>query len=373
MTSKERMICALRREKPDRLPVTVHQWQQYHLDTHMGGMDAISAFKSIGMDVAIQYFESMGQFWVPNAGQNVLQADQWRDEIVVVKADPDNKLLHHTVTTPEGSLTYKTGGNRATMWILEYMVKKHEDIYLIEKYLPVPKLNKVNISKMYDEIGDDGISRGFVWGDQGGCWQHACCLMDTQMLIMEAMDNPDWVHRFMNVLLEKKLRFIEESLKGAKFDLIETGGGAASDTVIGPAMYKEFCLPYDRQINRALHNIGHISTYHTCGGMVNMLDLIVANETDVSETLSPPGTGGNIEDPAKVCMVFGGKVAMIGGMDQFNVLTTGTKEQIRAEVLRLFQGFGTDGGYILSTSDHFFDTPIENLRVYAEAARECTY
>lgn len=31
MNSKERLILALRREKPDRLPVTVHQWQQYHL------------------------------------------------------------------------------------------------------------------------------------------------------------------------------------------------------------------------------------------------------------------------------------------------------------------------------------------------------
>jgi hypothetical protein len=28
MTSKERMLRALAREKPDRLPVTVHQWQQ---------------------------------------------------------------------------------------------------------------------------------------------------------------------------------------------------------------------------------------------------------------------------------------------------------------------------------------------------------
>jgi len=64
---------------------------------------------------------------------------------------------------------------------------------------------------------------------------------------------------------------------------------------------------------------------------------------------------------------------MIGGMDQFNVITDGTPEKIRAEVRRLFEGFGPDGGYILSMSDHFFDAPVENLRVYAEAARECTY
>jgi len=373
MTSKERMMRALRREKPDRLPVTIHQWQNYHLDTYMNGMDALSAFKATGMDAAIQYFEAMGQFWIPDAEKCVVETREWREEIDVVSAEANNKVLHHTIITPEGNLTYKTGGNLTTTWITEYLIKKHEDVDLIEKYMPVAKLNRDNITRAYDEVGDAGILRGFVWGDQAGCWQHACCLMDASRLIMEAVDNPDWVHRLLRVLLEKKLRFIEESLEGATFDLIETGGGASSDTLISPAMHREFCLPYDRKIHRALHSIGHISAYHTCGGMMNILDLIAKNETDASETLSPPGVGGNITEPEKVRKAYAGKVAMIGGMDQFNILTDGTKEQIGKEVRRLFEGFGKEGGYILSASDHFFDTPPENLFVYARAARECRY
>jgi uroporphyrinogen-III decarboxylase len=64
---------------------------------------------------------------------------------------------------------------------------------------------------------------------------------------------------------------------------------------------------------------------------------------------------------------------MIGGMDQFNMLTTGKPAQIRAETHRLFKGFGKNGGYICSASDHFFETPVENLKVFAEAAKECLY
>ena len=109
------------------------------------------------------------------------------------------------------------------------------------------------------------------------------------------------------------------------------------------------------------------------GDVINLLDLIVENETDASETLTPPGCGGNIVEPDRVREALGGRVAMIGGMDQFNVLTSGTPEEIRAEVQRLFEGYGRDGGYIMSASDHFFDTPPENLRAYAEAARECVY
>ena len=373
MTSKERMMRALAREKPDRLPVTIHQWQQYHLDTFMDGMDALAAFKTTGLDASIQYFEAMGQFWIPDAEKYVIQSPQWREQIEVVKDDPDEKILYHVITTPHGTLTYKTGGDRMTTWITEYLIKKPEDVELIEKYMPVAKLDKKAIADEYDRVGDAGILRGFVWGDQAGCWQHACCLMEVQALILEAMDHPDWVHRLLRALLDRKLRFIEESLADAKFDLIETGGGAGSDTVISPDLHREFCLPYDRQIHDALHSVGHRSTYHTCGGMMHILDLIAQNGADASETLSPPGVGGNITDPAQVRAVFGGRVAMIGGMDQFHVLTTGAREEIHAEVRRLFEGFGPDGGYICSASDHFFETPVENLRIFAEAARECNY
>jgi uroporphyrinogen decarboxylase len=373
MSSKERMMRALACDKPDRLPVTIHQWQQYHLDTYLDGMDALDAFKACGLDASIQYFEAMGQFWIPNAEKFVVQSPQWREDVKVIKDDPDNKLLDHTITTPGGQLTYKTGGNRTTTWITEYLVKRHEDVELIEKYMPVAGLNKQAIAAEHDRVGDAGILRGFVWGDQAGCWQHACCLMAEEQLILECHDNPDWVHRLLLALLDRKLRFIEDSLRGAKFDLIETGGGAGSDTVISPKLHREFCLPYDRQIHDALHRAGHRTTYHTCGGMMHVLDLIVANGTDASETLSPPGVGGNITDPQQVRAAFGGKMAMIGGMDQFNILTKGTPEQIRAEVRRLFQGFGCDGGYICSASDHFFDAPIENLKAFAAAARQCTY
>lgn len=58
----------------------------------------------------------------------------------MIKDDPDDKLLDHTIHTPGGQLTYKTGGNRTTTWILEYLIKRHEDVALIAKYMPVARL-----------------------------------------------------------------------------------------------------------------------------------------------------------------------------------------------------------------------------------------
>lgn len=374
VTSKERMLAALSGRMPDRLPCTVHQWQQYHLDKYLGGIDDLGAFRRFGLDAAIAYFEAIGQFWMPEAVAVGDLSPDWRDETTVVKDDPDDRIIHHTITTPHGVLTYKTGGNAYTTWITEYLIKEPErDLELIERYMPVPALDQQSITAAYDRLGDDGILRGFVWGDQAGSWQHACCLYGEQEMILAAIDDPAWVHRLLRTLTDKKLRFIEESLVGAKFDLIETGGGAGSSTVISPKLHEEFCLPYDREAHEACHAVGQTVVYHTCGGMMPLLELIAANGCDASETLSPPGVGGDVGDPAEVKRRIGDQVCLIGGMNQFQILTDGTPEQVRIEVQRLFESAGQGGGYICSTSDHFFDSPPENLQAYADAARECVY
>jgi uroporphyrinogen decarboxylase len=313
VTSKERLMCALNKEKPDRLPVSVHQWQGYHLDTFLDGISDVEAFKKFGMDGQIQYFEDMGQFWLVDADYSRASTPEWRDEVEVISADPENRINHHTITTPEGVLTYKTGGDRKTTWITEYLIKRDEDLELIRKYMPVPKLDLKPLEAFYANVGDAGIVRGFVWGDQAGCWQHAACLKDITELILKAMDDPAWVHHLLQILLDKKLEFVE-SMKGAKFDLVENGGGSGSSTLISPDMHQEPC-EYKEKIGR--------------------------------------------------------RVALIGGMDQFNVLTRGTGATIRGQAHKLFEKVGYDGGYILSCADHFFETPVENIKAYAEAAREC--
>ena len=371
MTSKERMMCAIEGGKPDRMPVSVHQWQGYHLDKYLDGISDLEAFERFGMDAQVQYFEEMGQFWMVGADFEKASSKDWRDGVDVIRHDPDDRVVHHTIETPGGNLTYKTAGNRKTTWITEYLVKRDEDIEILGKYMPAPQLDPVPVAEAYDRVGDRGILRGFVWGDQAGCWQHACCLMDVNDLIVRCMTTPDWVHEFLGILLERKLRFVE-SMKGAKFDLVETGGGASSSTLISPNLHREFCLPYDRKLHDALHELGFPVTYHTCGGTFGIEECIVENGCDASETLAPISIGSNLE-PWDFREKVGDRIALIGGLDQFNVLTTGTPAEIRSKVIELFERVGPNGGYICSLADHFFETPLENIQAYADAGRECAY
>ena len=362
MTSKERILTALNLGVPDRLPATMHQWQAYHLNHYLGGIHPADAFRRFGMDAAVSVFDGI---FPPSA-------PDWRIEVEEIVLENGNQLIKQTITTPEKVLTQAEEANEQTGWHVEYLIKDPEDIYILKKYRPVPKLDHALVKREYEYLGQDGILRGFVTGYQGGIWQNACGITGTQEMIYAAHDDPTWVHEFLRILTDKKLQYIEESLQGAQFDLIETGGGAASSSVISPKMFKEFCLPYDREIHDAIHAVGHKVVYHTCGGMMPILELIVENHCDASETLTPMEIGGDAV-PEEIKARIGDKVALIGGFNQSTILSDGTPEMVRDHVHDLFAKLGPGGGYIMSASDHFYDTSLDNIQAYVDAARECVY
>lgn len=365
MTSKERMLVALGRGKPDRLPVTIHQWQGYHLRTFMGGVDQLTAFRQVGLDAS---------FMAGNTRRD--ESPNWLYRNASAGMQGNEKLTRHTVETPEGELTWLSGSNDYTTYNIEHIIKTEYDADIFLNYWPRQRLDKAKLAADYDRVGDDGIVRGFVeCFAQPGTWQEFCEMVGTEKAIFWAMDNPGFVHSFLERMTRRKLEYIERELPGAKYDLIEHGGGAASSTVISPTMFDEFCVPYDKRIVNALQQLGLRVVYHTCGGMMAILDRIPANGCNASETLSPPGVGGDIrpEDRSRVKDVLGSKVALIGGVDQGNILTDGTPKKVAEEVRACFETYGRGGGYICSASDHFFHAPVENLRALADAGRECRY
>jgi uroporphyrinogen-III decarboxylase len=204
-----------------------------------------------------------------------------------------------------------------------------------------------------------------------GAWQSFCSLVGTQEAIMFAIDEPDWVHHVEQSLVNKQLKVIEMMGKEVPFDLIELGGGAGSNTVISPNMHEEFCLPYDRQQVDALHAHGYKIVYHLCGGLMKMLDNVVANGADGLETMTPPEMGADC-NLAKATKEVGNKLFFVGGFDQNRGFEHGTPEVVRQMVFDLHASC-PDGGYICCPSDHFFHGNPENLQAFADALKECVY
>jgi uroporphyrinogen decarboxylase len=144
-------------------------------------------------------------------------------------------------------------------------------------------------------------------------------LVGTQELILATYDDPTWVHELLSNLSQRKAGFIR-SLAGARYDIQELGGGDASTTVISPRIFEKFVAPYDAALISAAHEIGQRVVYHTCGGMMPILEQIAAMEPDAMETFTPRNMGGDV-DLVKAKHRISDKVCMLGGFDQFHFLS----------------------------------------------------
>ena len=167
MTPRERLLTALARQVPDRLPATIHQWQPYHLKHYLDGRTDLEALRHFGLDATLSVFE---------AYDNWTSTPQWRVETRAYVGTEGRAGTEFTVTTPEGALTQRDEGVEQTSWTVEPLCKRTEDVRLLSKYLPVPRLDRELVLKRRSEVSEDGILRGFVFGPQAGPWQHACCL-----------------------------------------------------------------------------------------------------------------------------------------------------------------------------------------------------
>ena len=230
------MLSAFNNQKPDHLPATVHSWLEYFLNHYLGGVDQYKAYELTGLDMVIydvKYHGGVegGMFWT---NKGMMQTKDWKVDQETYQKEEDITHSDLNISTPRKTLTMRLKSNETTTWITEYPIKEKEDSYLLDNYMPYPEVDKKAVNKIADNIGDQGILRTHVFGyGQPGCWQDACCFYGTTNMIFATYDDPEWVHEFLRILLNKKLDWVYK-LEGVRFDVIELGGGDASDTVISP-------------------------------------------------------------------------------------------------------------------------------------------
>lgn len=384
MTSKARLVAALDRRQPDRLPVTTHHVMPYFLERQLGGISYDEFFDRFGLD-AIRWFmayrpdATRGEYFDPNHEPGFLEphrvvSDQWRTETESLP-HPEFPTVRYRFVTPKKTLTMVLQSNDHTSWVTERLVKEKRDIEILAAYAAQPKCDVDAVNREADAFGERGLVRGFinffdVYG-QSGCWQDAAVLFGIEELILATYDDPQWVHEFLQVLFERKKVFVE-SLQGARYDVIEHGGGDASSTVISPRLFDRFVAPYDARLAELAHAAGQRVVYHTCGGMMPLLERIADLGVDAMETFTPREMGGdtNLREAKRR---IGSRVCMIGGFDQLHFFNGITPEETRREVRRCFEQAGAGGGFILSPSDHFFQAELPLLEAFADEARRCVY
>ncbi len=385
MTSKERFLAALEGNIPDRLPVTTHHIQPYFLNKYMNGMSIDGFFDHFGLDPILWLVphkpdESKGHYYDPTQGEpgfleyRRICSDEWRIECEDIP-DPEYKTTRFKFVTPKKTLTEVLQAAEHTTWVTERMIKEKSDIDIIAQYAPAPLCDTDEVNCQAEQYGSRGLVRGMIPGfdvyGQSGCWQDAAVLFGIEDLIMQTFHDPEWVHTFLKTLFRRKVPFLK-TCHGAKFDILEHGGGDASSSVISPNIFDTFVAPYDAELTDLAHQAGQRVVYHTCGGMMPILENIVAIHPDAMETFTPHSMGGDT-DLVEAKNRVGDKVCMIGGFDQYYRFNNCTEAETRQTVRECFDAAGEGGGFILAPSDHFFDAEPKLIKAFADEARSCTY
>jgi hypothetical protein len=355
------------------------------LNNYMNGFSDQDFFDHFGLDpikwiIAHTFDDSKGEYFDPTQDEpgfleaRRISTDNWRFSNEEIK-NSDYPTSRLSIITPDKTLSMVLQTNEHTSWLREHVIKEKSDIEILARYMPSPKCDVAAINRAADDFGGRGLIRGhipcFDGFGQPGCWQDAACMFGIQNLIMETFMDPAWVHELLGLLQARKMEFIK-SLNGAKYDIIELGGGDASTTVISPDIFNEFVAPYDAPLIDAAHEAGQKIVYHTCGGMMPILEDIVSMKSDAMETFTPVGMSGDTR-LSEAKLRIGDKVCMIGGFDQFHFFTGCTEKETRNEVRRCFEAAGEGGGFILCPSDHFFEADLNLIKAFADEAKKCKY
>jgi uroporphyrinogen decarboxylase len=380
MTSRQRLLAALDRKVPDRLPVTTHHLMPWFLEHQMGGISEREFFDRFGLDAIFWTTPLQADESCPEdeerkpRNEGAGHVDRWRVEREIVP-DPHYETTRYRIATGRGTLSTILQNDGRTSWVAERLIKKKADAEIVAEIATAPLCDVDEVNRQAAAFGERGIVRGAVPGfpiyGQPGCWQDAAVLYGIEALILETFSDPGWVEELLTILQRRKLSFLH-SARGACFDLLELGGGDASSSVISPAIFDRFVAPFDAPLVAAAHESGLRVVYHTCGGMMPLLERIAGMGPDAMETFTPRTMGGDV-DLREAKRRIGHRVCMIGGFDQFHDFVGCSPEQTRLAVRRLFEAAGQNGGYVLSPSDHFFEADEALLHAFAEEAHACLY
>ena len=164
--------------------------------------------------------------------------------------------------------------------------------------------------------------------------------------------------------MQRICRGLRTGLGRAGADMLSGGDSPAG--LIGPRLYREVALPYERRVVAALKSRVPPVSLHICGDATAILCDMAASGADVLEL-------DHQVDIATACRTVGPEVAIWGNLDPVGLLARGTPEQVRRatlELLRAVQACGHTRFVLSSGCTLAVETPPENLQAMFDAV-EC--
>ncbi|NPV54471.1 MAG: hypothetical protein HPY71_13310 [Firmicutes bacterium] len=335
MSSRERVLCALRRERHDRVPVTPLVG---HYAARIFGI-SIGAYSRSASLLAKSIVAAQRQFGYDAV---YVAADTW------VNAEAMGCVL----TYPEDSPPFGRP-----------IISSSDELKNLR--LPDPQrdgrwpLMLRAVELVAKELGNSCCVIGNF--DQSP-FSFACQLRGVAEFMYDLIDSPQFAFDLLEICAKAVIRYAK-AMASAGADVLNTGDAAASGSLIGAEFYERFALPFEQMVFRALADTGCPCVLHICGDSSRIL-----------EAMATSGAQG-IEvdyqvDVAEATKRVGDKVCIIGNLNPAHIMSE-TPDRVYEESKSIIEACKAVSGFVFASGCTIAPaTPPENVHAMVRAARD---
>jgi len=339
MNGYQRIKAALNNEKPDTVPIMLHNFMMAARESNI----SMATFRNNPKIIAEAFIKSVEKY-----------------EFDGVLIDLDTVTLAGAVGVPvdfpENEPARSDKGVLETLEAVKTLKKINIENYpYVQNWLEATRLVKEHFK---DEI--------FV---RGNCDQApfslASMMRGSQNWMMDLMlGEPEVLHKLLEYCTDKTCRFIN-LMAQTGCDMVSNGDSPAGPEMISPEMYEEFALPYEKRVVDAAHENALPYMLHICGNTNVILHSMLQSGADAFEL-------DYKTDAIKAREILCKKACFVGNIDPSGVLAMGTPELVVQKTVELLNVFSKTNRFILNAGCAIpAETPPENLKRMIDFARSC--
>ena len=333
MTSRERIITALERKVPDRVPALEFVIDSQVIQALAPGADYIDFVGPFGLDaVAVR----------PNMKRERVDEDTVRDERGFLARRTTQDYFE-----PQGQV-----------------IRDQRDLDRYEFPDPHAPHRFTDLRRAIDKYRGRLAVIAFL---RDG-WSEARDLHGFQETLIDLHDDP----KLVRGIVEKAVDYYSELGRiaaGLGAEVAMSGDDIAGNLgpLMSPAQFRQVLFPALRRLYRSWHDAGMRVIKHSDGNLYPILDMLIEAGIDGLHPIDPLA-GMSLE---RTKALYGDRICLIGNVSCAGSLVFGTPEEVREEVRRCIEAAAAGGGYIAASSNSIpRDCRPENYRAMIEEVRE---
>lgn len=333
MNGRDRILTALRRGQPDRVPLFELSMDARVVEGLVPGGDLVTVTEALDLDAICS---------APYYGRETVDETRYRDEWGTIW-----QLSDETIDAP-----------------LDGPVHSLDDL---ARYQPPDPLAEERLGKLPDAVRRFKGQRAVVW-NQREAFMTTALLSGLENFLMMICDQPDLVRRMVDMVVEVHTVLVRRAVR-AGADVVVLGDDYAWRTgpMMSPAKFREFFLPGIRRVVQAAHEEGALCVKHCDGNIWPLMDSFVEAGFQGVHPLEPVAD----MDLGEVKQRYGDKLCLLGNIDCGYMLSEASIEEVVADVKRCLRDGAPGGGYVIMSSNSLHSSvKPENYRAMVSTAHE---